>query len=159
MAVLYDSRFVAKVPAHPHPIVHVPQPKVPSSSRRGQPGHAHHDPHDIAHAQHMAEALGWTPDNSAEAEENKREADEEREGTTEGQEDPELAAAVEECIAKMFGVKGILRIGPGRNQADEPVVVIIVAQGFGEASMRVVPEKAGKFPTLLALPFDVLPLK
>jgi hypothetical protein len=85
--------------------------------------------------------------------------DYEREGTTEGKEDPELAAAVEETIGKMFGVKGILRVGPGRNQADEPVVVIVVAQGFGEASMRQVPEMAGRFPTLTALPFDVLPLK
>ena len=85
--------------------------------------------------------------------------DYEREGHSEDKDDPELAAAVEETIRMMFGVRGILRIGPGRNQADEPVVVIAVGQGFGEASMRVVPEKVHKFPTLLALPYDVLPLK
>ncbi len=85
--------------------------------------------------------------------------DYEREGHSEDKEDPELAAAVEECIRLMFGVRGILRIGAGRNQADEPVIIIVVGQGFGEASMRVVPEKVHKFPTLLALPYDVLPLK
>jgi hypothetical protein len=80
-------------------------------------------------------------------------------GGAEEQEDPELAAAVEETIKLLFGVRGVLRIGPGRNQADEPVIVIVAAQGFGEASMRVVPEKVHRFPTLVALPYDVLPLK
>jgi hypothetical protein len=74
-------------------------------------------------------------------------------------EDPELAAAVEEMISKLFGVKGILRVGAGRNKDDEPVVVVAVGQGFGEASLRAVPEKVGKFPALIALPFDILPLK
>ncbi|MBK7865263.1 MAG: hypothetical protein IPJ65_43020 [Archangiaceae bacterium] len=85
--------------------------------------------------------------------------DYEREGHSEEQEDPELRAAVEECIRLMFGVRGIVRVGSGRNQADEPVVVIVVGQGFGETSMRAVPEKVHRFSTLLALPFDVLPLK
>lgn len=85
--------------------------------------------------------------------------DYEREGHSEEKDDPELAAAVEETIRLMFGVRGILRVGPGRNQADEPVVVMVVGQGFGEASMKAVPEKVHKFPILLALPYDVLPLK
>jgi hypothetical protein len=83
----------------------------------------------------------------------------EREGYSEEQEDPELRAAIEECIQLLFGVKGIIRVGPGRNQADEPVIVIVVGQGFGEGSLRAVPEKVHRFTTLLAVPFDVLPLK
>jgi len=85
--------------------------------------------------------------------------DYEREGHTEDQEDPELRAAVEEAIRLMFGVRGVLRIGAGRNQADEPVIIIVVGQGFGEAQMMKVPEKVHRFPTLTALPYDVLPLK
>lgn len=82
-----------------------------------------------------------------------------REGYDESQEDPELRAAVEEMIQKLFGVKGILRVGAGRNMEDEPVVVVAVGTGFGEASLKAVPEKVRKFPTLLALPYDILPLK
>jgi len=74
-------------------------------------------------------------------------------------EDPELAKAVDEMINKLFGVKGILRVGGGRNKDDEPVVVVAVGNGFGEASLKAVPEKAGKFSTLIALPYDILPLK
>ncbi|MBL8953952.1 MAG: hypothetical protein JNK82_24460 [Myxococcaceae bacterium] len=85
--------------------------------------------------------------------------DSEREGHSEDQEDPELRAAVEEAIRVMFGVRGIMRIGPGRNQADEPVIVIVTGQGFGEAQMAKVPERVHRFTTVTALPFDVLPLK
>ena len=85
--------------------------------------------------------------------------DSERGGHSEEHDDPELAAAVEEAIKLMFGVRGVLRIGPGRNQADEAIIVIVAGQGFGEASMRVVPEKVHRFPTLVAVPYDVLPLK
>lgn len=84
--------------------------------------------------------------------------DSEREGDG-AEEDPELAAAVDETLRLLFGVRGIIRVGPGRNQADEPVIVIVVGQGFGEAQLKVIPEKVGRFPTLLAVPFEVLPLK
>ena len=77
----------------------------------------------------------------------------------ESTEDPELAAAVEEAIRLLFGVKGVMRVGAGRNEADEPVVVVVANQGFGEGSLSVVPEKVHRFPTLLALPYDLLPLK
>lgn len=85
--------------------------------------------------------------------------DYEREGHSEDHEDPALAAAVEECIRQLFGVRGVLRVGAGRNQADEPVIIIAVGQGFGEGSLRAVPEKVHAYTTLLAMPFDVLPLK
>ena len=84
--------------------------------------------------------------------------DSEREGDG-PEEDPELAAAVDETLRLLFGVRGIIRISPGRNQADEPVIVIVVGQGFGEAQLKVIPEKVRRFPTLLAVPFEVLPLK
>lgn len=75
------------------------------------------------------------------------------------EEDPELMEAVEECIRLLFGVRGIHHIGPGENEKGEPVVVVAAAQGFNEESMRLVPEQVGRFRTLVALPFDLLPLK
>ncbi|MBL8918546.1 MAG: hypothetical protein JNJ54_06765 [Myxococcaceae bacterium] len=83
----------------------------------------------------------------------------EREGHSEDQDDPELAAAVEEVISRLFGKAGILRVGPGRNEQQEAVVVVVATQGFSEASLAAIPEKAGKFATMLALSFDLLPLR
>lgn len=82
-----------------------------------------------------------------------------KEGHSEDQEDPELAAAVEECIAKCFGVRGILRIGPGHNDKNEPIIVVATTHGFSDASLARVPEKVHRFATLIAIPFDLLPLK
>ncbi|MBI3182575.1 MAG: hypothetical protein HYZ28_10605 [Myxococcales bacterium] len=82
-----------------------------------------------------------------------------REGHSEEQEDPELAAAVEECIRLLFTVRGILRVGPGQNDRNEPVIVIVLTRGFGEAQLRAVPPKVHRFPTLLAIPYDLLPLR
>lgn len=76
-----------------------------------------------------------------------------------GPEDAELAAAVEEAVRLLSGVAGIDRIGPGRNEQDEPVVVIAAARGFGEASFRAVPSSVHRFPTLVAVPYDLLPLR
>ncbi|HEY0881326.1 MAG TPA: hypothetical protein VGD87_07340, partial [Archangium sp.] len=80
-------------------------------------------------------------------------------GHSEDQEDPELAAAVEECIAQCFGVRGILRIGPGHNDKNEPIIVVATTHGFTDASLAKVPEKVHRFATLIAIPFDLLPLK
>ena len=82
-----------------------------------------------------------------------------REGHTEDKDDPELAAAVEECIRLCFGLRGILRIGPGRNDQAEPIIVVVASTGFSEASLAKVPEKVHRFATLLAIPFDLLPLR
>lgn len=81
------------------------------------------------------------------------------EGHSEDHEDPELAAAVEECIARCFGVRGILRIGPGHNDKNEPIIVVATTHGFSDASLAKVPEKVHRFATLIAIPFDLLPLK
>lgn len=80
-------------------------------------------------------------------------------GHSEDKEDPELAAAVEECIAQCFGVRGILRIGPGHNDKNEPIIVVATTSGFSDASLAKVPEKVHRFATLIAIPFDLLPLK
>jgi hypothetical protein len=80
-------------------------------------------------------------------------------GQGEEDEDPELAEAVEEAIRLLFGVRGIHHIGPGLNQAGEPVVLISVSRGFSESSMRAVPDRVNRFPTLVALPFELLPLR
>jgi hypothetical protein len=82
-----------------------------------------------------------------------------REGHSEDQDDPELAAAVEEVISRLFGKAGILRVGPGRNEGQDPVVVVVATQGFSDASLAAIPEKAGRFPTMLALSFELLPLR
>ena len=74
-------------------------------------------------------------------------------------EDPELAAAVEECIRLLFGVRGILRVGPGTNDKGEPVIVITPHRGFTHSSMRAIPERVHRFKTLVALPYDLLPLR
>ena len=82
-----------------------------------------------------------------------------QEGHSEDREDPEHAAAVEECIAQCFGVRGILRIGPGHNDKAEPIIVVATTHGFSDASLAKVPEKVHRFATLIAIPFDLLPLK
>lgn len=83
----------------------------------------------------------------------------EREGHSEDQDDPELAAAVEEVIQRLFGKLGILRVGPGRNDSEEQVVVVVATNGFNQSSLEAIPERAGRFATMLALSFDLLPLR
>ncbi len=82
-----------------------------------------------------------------------------KEGHSEDQDDPEHAAAVEECIRQCFGLRGILRIGPGHNDKEEPIIVVATTHGFSDASLAKVPEKVHRFATLIAIPFDLLPLK
>ncbi len=79
-------------------------------------------------------------------------------GQPEG-EDPALVEAVEECIRRCFGVKGILRINPGRNEKDEKLIVVVATHGFSQASMAKIPPEVHGFPTTTALPFELLPLK
>lgn len=74
-------------------------------------------------------------------------------------EDPELAAAVEEAIRLLFGVPGIFRIGAGRNEQAEPVVLIHAGRGFTERSMAAVPDRVHRFRTLVAVPYELLPLR
>ncbi len=80
-------------------------------------------------------------------------------GQAEEDEDPELAAAVEETIRLLFGVRGIHRVGPGESQAGVPVVVIAAGRGFSQASLSVIPPRVHRFDTVLALPYELLPLR
>jgi hypothetical protein len=82
-----------------------------------------------------------------------------QEGHSEEREDPVHRAAVEECIRLCFGLRGILRIGPGHNDKAEKVIVVATTQGFSDASLAQIPEKVHGFATLIAIPFELLPLK
>ena len=79
-------------------------------------------------------------------------------GAAEAQ-NPELEEAIEEAIRLLFGVRGILRVTGGFNQVQEPAIIIVASQGFGEASLKQIPPKVHKFETILAVPYDMLPLK
>jgi hypothetical protein len=82
-----------------------------------------------------------------------------QEGHSEDADDPALAEAVEECIRLCFGVAGILRIGPGRNDKEEPIIVVVAARGFSHGSLASVPVDVRGFVTTVAVPFELLPLK
>ncbi len=73
--------------------------------------------------------------------------------------DPELAEAVREARALLEPVPGIDRIFPGKNDENASIVVVVVKQGFGEAQLKLVPETVRKFETVVAIPYDLLPLK
>ncbi len=85
--------------------------------------------------------------------------DSQADGYSEEREDPELAEAVEECIRRCFGLSGVLRIGPGRNDREEPIIVVATTHGFTEASLAQVPARVHRFATLTTIPFELLPLK
>lgn len=71
----------------------------------------------------------------------------------------ELLEAVEEARRLLRDVSGIERISPGLSEADEPAVLVVAMRGFGEASLAQIPSHVRQFPTTLALPYDLLPLK
>lgn len=73
--------------------------------------------------------------------------------------DPELLRAVEEAIRLLANVKGIRRVGPGENEAKEPAVIISAERGFTQASLRAIPETVGRFQTILAIPYELVPLR
>ncbi len=75
------------------------------------------------------------------------------------QADPDLSAAIEEAIRLLFGVRGILRVSGGFNKENQPAIIVVATQGFGEASMKRIPPKVHRFETILAVPYDLLPLK
>jgi hypothetical protein len=83
-------------------------------------------------------------------------------GQGQEEEDPdakELAEAIEEAIRLLAEVGGITRIGPGRSETDEPVVLVLTGKGFGEKQFKMVPENVRRFATLVVIPYDLLPLK
>ena len=77
----------------------------------------------------------------------------------ENEEDRELAEAVLEAQRLLAEVRGVERIGPGQNEAADPVVLISVVRGFSQPSLELVPPAVHRFATLLAIPYDLLPLR
>ncbi len=83
--------------------------------------------------------------------------DEEKKGR--GALEPDFAAALEEARKLLAKVNGVVRVGPGRNEARQRVILVVTSQGFGEASMQQVPEKVKGFSTLITVPYTLLPLR
>jgi hypothetical protein len=81
------------------------------------------------------------------------------EGRRSAEEDPELALAVEEARKLLEPVKGIRRVAPGRNEEGDRVVLVVAERGFGEAGLNQVPRKVRRFATVLALAYELLPLR
>ena len=81
------------------------------------------------------------------------------EGERDDEENDDLEQAVEEAIRLLFGVRGIHHIGPGEDVEGNPVVLISATQGFSNASLERVPPFVNGFKTLLALPYELLPLR
>lgn len=71
----------------------------------------------------------------------------------------ELAVAVERALEQLAAVRGVGTVSAGRNELAEPVVVIQAAHGFSEGSLRDVPATVDGFPTLVIIPYELLPLK
>jgi hypothetical protein len=80
-------------------------------------------------------------------------------GVPDDEEESELDAAVEEAIRLLFGVRGIHHIGPGEDGEGAPVVLISANTGFSAASLACIPPEVLGFKTLLALPYELLPLR
>lgn len=168
-ALLKDQKGVAQ-PAGKKPDA-VKQPAGATAARPVTQATAAHPVHEAQAAAKVATQLSGTfarlerpPDAFALLKEAKEKGvlfqeDWERDGHTEDRDDPELAAAIEDVITKLFGKPGILRVGPGHNEQNEAVVVVVATHGFTENSLAAVPERSGRFPTLLALSFELLPLK
>jgi len=73
--------------------------------------------------------------------------------------DEELLAAVLELRERLKPVAGVARVVPGLDEEQRSVVVVAVEKGFTQASLKAVPEKIRQFETVLAIPYELLPLK
>ena len=75
--------------------------------------------------------------------------------------DEGLQAAVSETIRLLAAAsaKGVARVCAGRNELDAPIIVIVAAHGFSAGSLAAVPEKVHRFRTVVAIPFELLPLR
>ena len=74
-------------------------------------------------------------------------------------EDARLEAAVRETRRLLNDVAGIERVSAGRNAEDERVIVVVTRPGFGEAQLDLVPPDVQGFSTLMAIPYELLPLR
>lgn len=82
-------------------------------------------------------------------------------GEAESPLDPKLLEAVEEARRILDGVPGVEphRIKPGEDDEHAPVVLIPVVRGFTQSGMAKVPLQVRGFATLIAVPYELLPLK
>lgn len=85
--------------------------------------------------------------------------DSEGEGTTGRALSNEFLAAVEEARRLLANVSGVVRVGPGRDEAQAPVILVVTSQGFSESAMNQVPESVKGFSTLITVPYTLLPLR
>jgi hypothetical protein len=73
--------------------------------------------------------------------------------------DDELKAAVLEARRLLAGVNGIDEIRAGEDDTGGPVILVVAKRGFTQASFDAVPTKVHRFETLVALPYELLPLR
>jgi hypothetical protein len=130
----------AMMPARP-----VAEAKLTANPPPSRPGHAHKDAFSaLKEAQDQGVLLRLEWEQGEHAEEN---------------ENPELAAAVEEVIRAVFGQPGILRVGPAKDETGAVVIAVVATTGFSHGAFASIPETARGFLVVLALSFDLLPLK
>jgi hypothetical protein len=68
--------------------------------------------------------------------------------------------AVDETSRKLHGLRGITRVVRGYNEGGDRVVLVMVEQGLTHQSFdNAIPVEVQGFPTLVALPYEALPLR
>jgi hypothetical protein len=87
------------------------------------------------------------------------EGGQQQDDTGEGSDPEALRQAVEDLLEQLKDVPGIARVRAGRDEEDRPIVLVVAERGFTQGSLRMVPEKIQQFQTVLAVPYDILPLK
>jgi hypothetical protein len=74
--------------------------------------------------------------------------------------DPEWEAAVREGSLRLGGLRGVASVTRGFSDADEPIVLVLTAQGLTKQTFEnLIPAEIRGFPVLTAIPFDALPLR
>jgi hypothetical protein len=74
--------------------------------------------------------------------------------------DPEWVAAVQETGQALTGVRGISAVTRGLSDDDERVVLVLTNPGLTNNTFdKLIPSQSRGFPTLVAIPFDALPLR
>ena len=74
-------------------------------------------------------------------------------------EEANLTVNVSTLRKLLADVKGVERIALGENEDRARVVVVVAGRGFTQGSLSRIPERVRAFGTLLAVPYDLLPLR
>lgn len=80
-------------------------------------------------------------------------------GEPQDDEDQALLLAVAEARELLAGTRGIERVSPARDERGGRLIAIVTCRGFGEAALHALPKEVRGFPLVLAIPFDILPLR